>query len=83
MTVMTSREFNQDTGKAKKAARDGPVIITDRGKSAYVLMTMEDFVKRSGGAQTVGDAFAMPGGSDIAFEPEKLDDVGFRPAEFD
>jgi hypothetical protein len=30
-TKVTSREFNQDTGRAKRAAQDGPVYITDRG----------------------------------------------------
>lgn len=35
--TMTSREFNQHTGRAKSAADHGPVIITDRGKPAYVL----------------------------------------------
>ena len=32
ITTLTSREFNQDTGRAKTAARHGPVFITDRGK---------------------------------------------------
>lgn len=36
---MPSREFNQDTSRAKKAAADGPVFITDRGKPAHVLLT--------------------------------------------
>lgn len=36
---MSSREFNQDTSRAKKAAADGPVFITDRGKPAHVLLT--------------------------------------------
>jgi antitoxin (DNA-binding transcriptional repressor) of toxin-antitoxin stability system len=31
-TTLTSREFNQDTSGAKKAARRGPVFITDRGR---------------------------------------------------
>ncbi len=31
ITTMTSREFNQDTSRAKKAAARGPVFITDRG----------------------------------------------------
>ncbi len=30
MARMTSREFNQDTGRAKKAAEHGPVFVTDR-----------------------------------------------------
>ena len=36
---MSSREFNQDTSRAKKAAAHGPVFITDRGKPAHVLLT--------------------------------------------
>ena len=36
---MSSREFNQDTSRAKKAAADGPVFITDRGKPAHVLLS--------------------------------------------
>ena len=35
ITTMTSREFNQDAGGAKKAAEKGPVIITDRGRPAH------------------------------------------------
>ena len=31
ITTISSREFNQDTSRAKKAAREGPVFITDRG----------------------------------------------------
>jgi hypothetical protein len=30
VTTLTSREFNQDTSRAKKASRLGPVFITDR-----------------------------------------------------
>ncbi|EGH47880.1 prevent-host-death family protein, partial [Pseudomonas syringae pv. pisi str. 1704B] len=30
-TTLSSREFNQDTSGAKKAANEGPVFITDRG----------------------------------------------------
>lgn len=36
-THMTSREFNQDTSRAKKAAEHGPVFITDRGRTAHVI----------------------------------------------
>lgn len=43
ITVMTSREFNQDTARAKRAAANGPVFITDRGRPSHVLMSKEDF----------------------------------------
>ena len=30
ITKLSSREFNQDTSRAKRAAKKGPVFITDR-----------------------------------------------------
>jgi len=36
----TSREFNQDVSAGKKAAQDGPVAVTDRGRPANVLLSM-------------------------------------------
>lgn len=47
-TQMSSREFNQDTGLAKKAAEKGPVIITDRGRPAHVLLTFEAYERLLG-----------------------------------
>lgn len=48
VTTMTSREFNQHTGEAKTAADKGPVIITDRGKPAYVLLSNAEFERLAG-----------------------------------
>jgi prevent-host-death family protein len=57
---MTSREFNQDTSGAKKAAEHGPVFITDRGRPAHVLMSFEAYEKLLG--VHVLDRLAEPGG---------------------
>lgn len=43
MTIFTSREFNQDTARAKRSAKSGPIFVTDRGEIAYVLMTKQDY----------------------------------------
>jgi prevent-host-death family protein len=43
ITTLSSREFNQDTSRAKKAAAEGPVFITDRGKPAHVLLSIEEY----------------------------------------
>jgi PHD/YefM family antitoxin component YafN of YafNO toxin-antitoxin module len=40
-TTMSAREFNQNAGGAKKAAREGPVFITDRGRPSHVLSSFE------------------------------------------
>ena len=36
ITTLSSREFNQNASEAKKAANNGPVFITDRGRPAHV-----------------------------------------------
>lgn len=59
ITTLTSREFNQDTSRAKKAARKGPVFITDRGRAAHVLLTIEDYRCLAGGRMSLRDALAQ------------------------
>ena len=41
--TMTSREFNRDVAGAKRAAKDGPVVVTDRGKPSHVLLSYEEY----------------------------------------
>lgn len=65
ITAMTSREFNQDTGRAKKAAEKGPVFITDRGRPAHVLLGIEEYRRLAGGRRKIADLLAMPGADDV------------------
>lgn len=67
---------------AKKLARQGPVVITDRGNPAHVLMTYDEYQKLAGAATNLVDALAMDDGADVAFDPQKID-IDVRPAEFD
>lgn len=73
ITTLSSREFNQDTSGAKRAAKEGPVFITDRGRHAYVLLTIEEYHKLSANGPSIIDLLAMPGVGDIDFEPPRLD----------
>ena len=69
ITTVTSRELNQDVGRAKWAAKAGPVFITDRGKPAHVLLTMEDYLRLAGKRRSLAEALSMPELADIEFEP--------------
>ncbi len=80
ITTMSSREFNQDASGAKRAANKGPVIITDRGRPAHVLLTMEAYQKLTQKATTIADLLAMPGVADIAFDAPRVDRIA-RPAD--
>lgn len=73
MTTLSSRELNQDIGRAKREAKQGPVFITDRGKPAHVLLSIEDYRRLTGKRRTLGEALAMPGVADIDFDPPRLD----------
>ena len=80
ITTLSSRKFNQDASGAKKAARKGPVFITDRGRPAHVLLTIEEYRKITGGSASIIDMLAMPGVEDIAFEPARAGSL-YRPAD--
>jgi len=45
VSTVSSREFSQDASGAKRVASNGPVIITDRGSLAHVLLTIEAYQK--------------------------------------
>jgi len=80
-TILTSREFNQDTGRAKKAAEKGPVVITDRGHPSHVLMTFEDYERLT--KTELGLAEALAGDPDIEWEPPPRSKDLPREVDFD
>ena len=82
VTTLSSREFNQDTSGAKKAASQGPVFITDRGRPAHVLLTIEDYLRLSGGHMSLAEALAQTN-TDFDFEPPRIDGGISRPADLD
>lgn len=81
ITTLSSREFNQDASGAKKAAKSGPVFITDRGRPAHVLLTIEEYQRVTRSQSSIVDLLAMPGDANIDFEPPRLGNDIFRPAD--
>jgi prevent-host-death family protein len=72
ITKLSSRDFNQDTSRAKRAAKRGPVFITDRGRPSHVLLTVEEYQRITGGQKSIMDLLAMPAAAEIEFEPPRL-----------
>ena len=71
VTTVTSRELNQDVGRAKRAARSGPVFITDRGKAAHVLLSIDEYRRLANQGRNLAEALSMPGLADIELEPHR------------
>ncbi|MBN9788729.1 type II toxin-antitoxin system Phd/YefM family antitoxin [Pseudonocardia sp. TMWB2A] len=72
--IISSREFNQDVSRIKKEALKAPVIITDRGKPAHVLMSIEEYRRlrnelgKSGKKRSIIDALSHPASAEIDVE---------------
>jgi prevent-host-death family protein len=72
ITKLSSRDFNQDTSRAKRAAKRGPVFITDRGRPSHVLLTVEEYQRITAGQKSVADLLSMPAAAEIEFEPSRV-----------
>jgi prevent-host-death family protein len=81
ITTLSSREFNQDVSRARRAADKGPVIITDRGEPAYVLLRHDAYRRLAGDGPSIRELLAQPGVEDIEFDPPRFGGI-FRPASF-
>lgn len=81
ITKISSREFNQDISRAKRAAEDGPVIITDRGQPAYVLLRHDTYRRLAGGGPTIRELLHQPAAENIEFDTPRMGSDVFRPAD--
>ena len=81
ITTLSSREFNQATSEAKRAANDGPVFITDRGRPAHVLLSFEEYQRLTRQRRNIADALALPDAAGIEFEPPRVA-IDIEPADF-
>ena len=67
LTTITSRTFNQDASGAKRAAQNGPVFITDRGKPAHVLLSIEAYRQLTGQRESIIDLLADTEAAEVSF----------------
>lgn len=80
-TTVSSREFNQNRARVKKATENGPVVVTDRGKPVLVLLTYEAYEELQPKETSVAEALYMPGADEIdlplperkLYEPRPID----------
>lgn len=73
MTTMSAREFNQDVSAAKRHAAQGPVVITDRGEPAFVLLSIEEYRGLVDDGVGLVDRLSMDDDVDIDFEPAGIE----------
>ena len=73
VTKMSSRDFNQDVGRAKRAAAEGPVVILNRGKPGHVLLSIEEYDRLTKGSANIVDLLSDEHAAKVVFEVEHLE----------
>jgi len=81
ITKLSSRDFNQDTSRAKRAAKRGPVFITDRGRPSHVFLTVEEYQRITAGQKNIADLLGMPAAAEIEFEPPRVGGILHKPVD--
>ncbi len=82
-TTFTSRDFNQHVSDAKKASLSGPVFVTDRGKPAYVLLSIDQFKELADKGENIVDMVAMPEVAELDLDTPKNTKPLFNVEAFD
>ena len=88
MKIYSSREFNQRTNQAQKAAHAAPVLITNRGRPDLVLLSHAEYLRLAGRAQSMLDALTPSPDlaaelADIELEIPPRSTAQRRPVELD
>lgn len=73
MATMTARDFNRDVSAAKREASREPVVITDRGEPAFVLLSIHQYRQLHGSGESLLERLSMDDDLDIEFEPVSID----------
>ncbi len=74
ITTLTSREFNQDPGRAKKTLRPAPYSLQLVVGQAHVLLSIEKYQRITRSQTSIVELLEMPGVADIDFTPPRLGD---------
>ncbi|HOW77698.1 MAG TPA: type II toxin-antitoxin system Phd/YefM family antitoxin, partial [Candidatus Competibacteraceae bacterium] len=78
---LSHQEFKRDANKAQQAAQHGPVFITDHGRPAHVLLTIQEYQRLTAYKTNIVEWLAMPDNADWEFEPPRLRDPLYQPAD--
>ena len=79
MHTMTSRHFNQHVGQAQRAAQHAPVFITNRGETAYVLLSKAEYDRLTQSQQNLAELLACNDDVDLPLERANIQ---LREVEF-
>jgi hypothetical protein len=81
-STISGKQFDRHPKKARKAADKGPVFIREGCRNSFVLLTIEEYRKIGGKAESILDLIPTPGAGAVEFEPPHTGDGLIRPVDF-
>lgn len=79
MVTLSAREFNHDVSAAKRAAASEPVIITERGRPAYALMSIDEYRRLTEAEPDIVQWLSVDDAADLDAPRVQLDLKVFEP----
>ena len=80
IATMNSRTFARDAAAVKRAAQQGPVIITERGKPALAVLCIEEYYRltgQTGGPSLLQAIQGVAAPQDVVLDlPQRTDGAG-------
>jgi len=73
-TTLSSQEFDQNPGQAQIATNNGPVFITECGRTSFVLLNFDEYLKLMSNENSIHELLVMPEAAEIEFEPPRMGD---------
>jgi prevent-host-death family protein len=73
MATVTAAEFNQRPSQVKRAAETEPVVITERSRPAFVLLTYHEYERLMSAPADLAAHLQMDEDIDFDIEPVGLD----------
>lgn len=70
--TFSSREFDRNISRARRAADKGPVFITDPDRPAHVLLSIAEYRRITSNRMSIVELLASPDAADIDFAPPRL-----------
>lgn len=84
MSQVTGAEFNRNPSRVRRSASEEPVVITEHGRPAHVLLSYAEFERLRAPLDLPDDVHAWLrmdlADDELEFEPEPIR-VGLRPAD--
>jgi len=71
-TTLSCREFNQQFNEATRAATKGPVFVTERGKTSFVLLNFTDYQRLIREHRNMAELLSVPDvAASVEFDPPR------------